>query len=171
MKFKGVKTGIALLAALGLWACGLPATNNAGPTETISWLNKAVCGNDPACKILLDEPTVLLAYIQSDCNVGAAREYRLSIQACSGQLAALIPPLVQIPPQVMSGLELICQTTGYTSSSNQILPNLPLTVTPAGNCGAPTTTLLVSPTPVATPAPTAVPTAAPSAAAAAAAAK
>lgn len=79
----------------------------------------------------MNDPGVLTLYATQACNVSAAQEYRLSIEACTGQFAGLAGGAM-IPSNVISGINLLCQTLGYTAANNQLL--VPSAITVAGNC-------------------------------------
>jgi hypothetical protein len=117
-----------VIAAAALVMAGCFATQTSGPTvsgtQAGSQLSVVIGQN-----VLMDDPTVLQIYATTDCNVAAAQEFRLSIMACEGQLAALAGGAI-IPANVVTGINDACQFLGYTNSANQLLPGLPTTVTP-----------------------------------------
>jgi hypothetical protein len=112
--------GIALMLA----GC---ATTTSGPTVNVGPVLSKIVG----ANVLMNDPGVLTLYATQACNVAAAQEYRLSIEACTGQFAGLAGGAI-IPANVISGINLLCQTFGYTGANNQLL--VPATISVAGNC-------------------------------------
>jgi hypothetical protein len=122
------KVIFGLLAAGGfaLLLAGCATTQN-GPTLDAGPLLSKITGTD----VLMNDPGVLTLYATQACNVAAAQEYRLSVEACTGQFAALAGGAI-IPANLVSGINLLCQTLGYTGANNQLL--VPPAITVAGNC-------------------------------------
>ena len=116
---------IFAIATLTFAGC---ATQTSGPTlpgtQAGSHLSKLIGQN-----VLLDDPTVLQLYVAADCNVAAAQEYRASLGACSGNLAALAGGAI-IPANLVTAVQDLCQVLGYTDQSNQLLASLPKMVVP-----------------------------------------
>ena len=113
------------------------ATQTSGPTvpgtEAGTYLSKLIGQN-----VLMDDPTLLQIYATTDCNVAAAQEFRASVLACQGSLAALVPGFA-MPPQAVTGVQDACQVLGYTNAANQLLTSIPSTINvgPASVCTAP----------------------------------
>lgn len=107
--------------------CGGCATTTSGPTLNAGPMLSKIIGSD----VLMNDPGVLTLYATQACNVSAAQEYRLSVEACTGQFAALAGGAI-IPANVVSAIDLACQTFGYTGANNQLL--VPPTIAVAGNC-------------------------------------
>ena len=107
--------------------CGGCATTTSGPTLDAGPVLSKIIGSD----VLMNDPGVLTLYATQACNVAAAQEYRLSVEACTGQYAALAGGTI-IPANAVSAINLACQTLGYTGSNNQLL--VPSTIAVAGNC-------------------------------------
>jgi len=107
--------------------CAGCATTTSGPTLNAGPILSKIVGTD----VLMNDPGVLTLYATETCNVSAAQEYRLSVEACTGQFAALAGGAI-IPANLVSTINLACQTLGYTGGSNQLL--VPPTITVAGNC-------------------------------------
>jgi len=107
--------------------CGGCATTTSGPTLDAGPVLSKIIGSD----VLMNDPGVLTLYATQACNVAAAQEYRLSVEACTGQYAALAGGTI-IPANALSAINLACQTLGYTGSNNQLL--VPSTIAVAGNC-------------------------------------
>src|SRR5208283_5743089 len=103
------------------------ATTQSGPTLDAGPVLSKIVGTD----VLMNDPGVLTLYATQACNVAAAQEYRLSVEACTGQFAALAGGAI-IPANLVSAINLLCQTMGYTGANNQLL--VPATITVAGNC-------------------------------------
>ncbi|MGA2412609.1 MAG: hypothetical protein ABSG46_19775 [Candidatus Binataceae bacterium] len=123
-----------LQAILGLIApCGLAllltgcATTQGGPTLNVGPVLSKIVGSD----VLMNDPGVLTLYATQACNVAAAQEYRLSVEACTGQFTALAGGTV-IPANVVGGINVLCETLGYTGANNQLL--VPATITVDGDC-------------------------------------
>ena len=92
------------------------ATTTSGPTVNAGPVLSKIVGTN----VLMNDPGVLTLYATQACNVSAAQEYRLSIEACTGQFAGLAGGAM-IPANVISGINLLCQTLGYTGANNQLL--------------------------------------------------
>jgi hypothetical protein len=107
--------------------CGGCATTTSGPTLNAGPMLSKIIGSD----VLMNDPGVLTLYATQACNVSAAQEYRLSIEACTGQFAALAGGAI-IPANAVSAINLACQIFGYTGANNQLL--VPPTIGVAGNC-------------------------------------
>jgi hypothetical protein len=114
-------------------ACGIAlilggcATTTSGPTLAAGPVLSKIVGTN----VLMNDPGVLTLYATQACNVGAAQEYRLSIEACTGQYAELAGGAI-IPANIIVGIDMACQTLGYTGSNNQLI--VPPTIAVAGNC-------------------------------------
>ena len=107
--------------------CGGCATTTSGPTLNAGPMLSKIIGSD----VLMNDPGVLTLYATQACNVSAAQEYRLSIEACTGQFAALAGGAI-IPANAVSAINLACQIFGYTGANNQLL--VPPTIAVTGNC-------------------------------------
>jgi hypothetical protein len=107
--------------------CGGCATTTSGPELNAGPMMSKIIGTD----VLMNDPGVLTLYATQACNVAAAQEYRLSVAACTGQLAGLTGGAI-IPANAVSAINLACQTFGYTGANNQLL--VPPIITVAGNC-------------------------------------
>jgi hypothetical protein len=107
--------------------CGGCATTTSGPTLAAGPVLSKIIGTD----ILMNDPGVLTLYATEACNVSAAQEYRISVEACTGQFAALAGGAI-IPANLVSAIGLACQTLGYTGANNQLL--VPPSISVAGNC-------------------------------------
>ena len=103
------------------------ATTTSGPTLDAGPVLSKLVGTD----VLMNDPGVLTQYATEACNVSAAQEYRLSVEACTGQFASLAGGAI-IPANLVSAIDLACQTFGYTGANNQLL--VPPTITVAGAC-------------------------------------
>jgi hypothetical protein len=119
-------TGLIAACGIALMLAGC-ATTTSGPTLNAGPVLSKIVGTN----VLMNDPGVLTLYATQACNVSAAQEYRLSIEACTGQYAALAGGAI-IPANVISGINLLCQTLGYTGANNQLL--VPSTISVAGNC-------------------------------------
>ena len=73
------------IAACGLALLAGCATTNSGPTVNAGPVLSKIVGTN----VLMNDPGVLTLYATQACNVSAAQEYRLSIEACTGQFAGL----------------------------------------------------------------------------------
>jgi hypothetical protein len=119
---------VGFIAACGFAIlCGGCATTTSGPTLNAGPMLSKIVGTD----ILMNDPGVLTLYATQTCNVSAAQEYRLSVEACTGQYAALAGGAI-IPANAVTAINLACQTLGYTGANNQLL--VPPTISVAGNC-------------------------------------
>jgi hypothetical protein len=119
---------VNFIAACGLAIlCGGCATTTGGPTLNAGPMLSKIIGND----VLMNDPGVLALYATQSCNVSAAQEYRLSVEACTGQYAALAGGAM-VPANAVTAINLACQTLGYTGANNQLL--IPPTIIVAGNC-------------------------------------
>jgi hypothetical protein len=121
--------GLALIA-LALMAC---ATTTSGPTLPAGSALSQILGKN----VLMNDPGVLDLYATTTCNTLAADELRLSIEVCSGQLAAVAGGAI-IPANVVAGINFACATLGYTNAQNQLLPTVlayqPIQPGPATAC-------------------------------------
>jgi hypothetical protein len=119
-------TGYIAACRIALMLAGC-ATTTSGPTVNAGPVLSKLIGTN----VLMNDPGVLTLYATQACNVAAAQEYRLSIAACTGQFAGLAGGAI-IPANVVSAINLACQTFGYTGANNQLL--VPPTISVAGNC-------------------------------------
>jgi hypothetical protein len=115
------RNAIIAAALLGLSAC---ATTQSGPTVPSSFLTQLA-----GSPVLENDPGILTVYATQECNVAAAQEYRLSIDACTGQFAAIAGGAI-IPANVISGINIACNVLGYTNASNQLIVPTTISVGP-----------------------------------------
>lgn len=134
MKKTIINTAIGL-AALAFAGC---ATTTSGP-EVPSKLLTKLAGSP----VLMNDPGVLTVYATTQCAVGAAQEYRLSVAACTGQFAGIVGG-APIPANAVAGINLACNVLGYTSQSNQLIVPPTVTVGPMA-AGGPCFPAAVSP--------------------------
>lgn len=120
MKKTIINTAIGL-AALAFAGC---ATTTSGP-EVPSKLLTKLAGSP----VLMNDPGVLTMYATTECSVGAAQEYRLSVAACTGQFAGIAGG-APIPANAVAGINLACGVLGYTGGSNQLIVPANITVGP-----------------------------------------
>ena len=131
---KKISFAVAMWAVLALGAC---ATTTSGPVIPGTAASAGTKGGTVlsallGTNVLMDDPTVLTLEAQQACNVGAAQEYRLSVAACSGGLAGLVPGFV-MPSNLPALINAACNVLGYTNAQNQLTASSTLTV---GNCAA-----------------------------------
>jgi hypothetical protein len=112
-----MKRIVIALIALVLAGCATQASGPVIPgTEAGGRLSHLIGQN-----VLMDDGTVLMLYATTNCNVAAAQEFRLTVMACEGQLAALAGGAI-IPANLVTAINDACQILGYTNGSNQLLP-------------------------------------------------
>jgi hypothetical protein len=113
--------GTVALAMLGLAGC---ATTTNGPTVPSAELTKLA-----GSPVLMNDPGVLTMYATTQCAVGAAQEYRLSVAACEGEFANIAGG-APIPTNAVAGINMACQVLGYTNASNQLIVPQTISVGP-----------------------------------------
>lgn len=117
---------IAVGFALAMAGC---ATTTSGPTIPSQLLTKLA-----GSPVLENDPGVLTLYAENLCNVGAAQEYRLSLEACEGEFASFGGGAL-IPANAITAIDLACNVMGYTNASNQIVVPTTINVGPLTTTG------------------------------------